>query len=157
MQELDSHLILAHAALKRYANVKRWFDFVEATKNSWIALAVSDLNATSWEKEAVWSAAGASYDIGLGDIGSGVVTWFPPEPSGYLHIEPISQRYTAVLQDGMIVATVGGAEVLEMPWEAEKPKHDKIADLGTNESSTVTQSYWIRRMLRALRRATRSH
>ena len=47
------------------------------------------------------------------------------------YIDPISPRHTAVFQDGIVVATVSGAEVLETPWETEKPKHGKVADLGT--------------------------
>ena len=65
-------------------NVTRWFTFIEETQ-PWMGEAVARLNATAHEKRLEQSR-GASYDIELPDTGKGVVTRFPPEPSGYLHI-----------------------------------------------------------------------
>ncbi|KAL8757507.1 MAG: hypothetical protein Q9184_004187 [Pyrenodesmia sp. 2 TL-2023] len=78
---------VTYAAVKKGAmlNVTRWFRFVEET-SPWLAPAVQSLNAHAQERKAAKSKEGASYDIALPDTDKGVVTRFPPEPSGYLHI-----------------------------------------------------------------------
>ncbi|KAL8935660.1 MAG: hypothetical protein Q9211_004586 [Gyalolechia sp. 1 TL-2023] len=78
---------VAYAAIKKGAmlNVTRWFRFIEET-NSWIGPAVQFLNAHAQERKVAKSKEGANYDIALPDTDKGVVTRFPPEPSGYLHI-----------------------------------------------------------------------
>ncbi|KAL9126090.1 MAG: hypothetical protein Q9217_004806 [Psora testacea] len=112
LQELDAHLILrsyivgyslsaadlalwgairgnkvAYAAVKNVAlpNVSRWFKFVDETC-PWIATAIQSANAQAQSKRSAKSSEGASYDIALPETEKGVVTRFPPEPSGYLHI-----------------------------------------------------------------------
>ncbi|CAK3940971.1 glutamate--tRNA ligase, cytoplasmic [Lecanosticta acicola] len=71
---------VAHSYIKQnlMVNLSRWFSYIEETANPSIDL------PTRPAKEA--ADDGASYDIGLPDVEKGVVTRFPPEPSGYLHI-----------------------------------------------------------------------
>ncbi|KAK2765452.1 hypothetical protein FQN54_008305 [Arachnomyces sp. PD_36] len=75
--------VLMSAIKKKSVNVSRWFSLVEQL-NPWVNQTVLDLTAHARQKKRVDSAAGGSYDIGL-DM-EGIVTRFPPEPSGYLHI-----------------------------------------------------------------------
>ncbi|KAI9707612.1 MAG: hypothetical protein M1836_000573 [Candelina mexicana] len=112
LSELDSHLTLrsyivgyaltiadlnvwgvlrgnrvAYAYLKKdqLVNLGRWFRFIEEA-NPWITTMIDQMNAQARDKKTAKSKEGASYDIALQDTEKGVVTRFPPEPSGYLHI-----------------------------------------------------------------------
>jgi len=72
---------VAHAYIKQnlMVNLTRWFTFIEETASPTVDLPVHPGKAAAADD-------GASYDIGLPDVEKGVVTRFPPEPSGYLHI-----------------------------------------------------------------------
>jgi len=56
-------------------NLARWFSFIEETANPTIDLPTRPKGDQ-----------GSNFDIGLPDTEKGVVTRFPPEPSGYLHV-----------------------------------------------------------------------
>lgn len=77
---------VAAAALKKgLNNVNRWFTLIEAAY-PWISKGHAEFNASHQKKKAAASSAGGNYNIGLQHTEKGVVTRFPPEPSGYLHI-----------------------------------------------------------------------
>lgn len=62
-------------------NVSRWFRYIEAAYPNNTALLYRPARTETKDDSA-------NYDIGLQNVGdgTGVVTRFPPEPSGYLHI-----------------------------------------------------------------------
>ena len=66
-------------------NISRWFELIEIS-NPWITTVVADLSNATRQRKAAASASGANYNIGLKNTENGIVTRFPPEPSGYLHI-----------------------------------------------------------------------
>jgi len=76
---------VAHAFIKQSirVNLSRWFNFIEES-NSWVGDAVTATNAAKAADRA--EDTGGNMDIGLQDTSNGVVTRFPPEPSGYLHV-----------------------------------------------------------------------
>ncbi|KAF2865788.1 glutamyl-tRNA synthetase [Massariosphaeria phaeospora] len=83
---------VAHAYIKQslMPNLCRWFHYIEEAYPQHTSLAERPAKgdkAKAKDGEKV-KDDGANYDIGLQEVGdgTGIVTRFPPEPSGYLHI-----------------------------------------------------------------------
>ncbi|KAI6795225.1 glutamyl-tRNA synthetase-like protein [Hortaea werneckii] len=66
-------------------NVARWYDHVESS-TPWLETCLEEFNRHSSNQKLATSSSGASYEIDLPITDGPVVTRFPPEPSGYLHI-----------------------------------------------------------------------
>lgn len=66
-------------------NVIRWFNFITSRKE--LASVIERQDTMDKTSRKAKDSAGGSYDVALKDATQGnVVTRFPPEPSGYLHI-----------------------------------------------------------------------
>ena len=68
-------------------NVTRWFNFIDES-NPWITESANEVvqSRIKITKDEKPTDDGPNYELGLQDTSKGVVTRFPPEPSGFLHI-----------------------------------------------------------------------
>jgi glutamyl-tRNA synthetase len=78
-----SHSLIKQKPIQE--NVHRWYTYIEDS-NPWLSEAIAELTSFGSKERAAASAMGASYEIDLPQVDGPMVTRFPPEPSGYLHI-----------------------------------------------------------------------
>ncbi|PMD59928.1 glutamyl-tRNA synthetase [Hyaloscypha bicolor E] len=98
---------ISHSLIKQnpiQENVHRWYTYIEDS-NPWLLEAIAELTNFGSKERAAASAMGASYEIDLPQVDGPMVTRFPPEPSGYLHIESMEFQ-DAILEDLKMMAVI---------------------------------------------------
>lgn len=83
----ENHIAFSFIKQGLLLNVTRWFQYVGEINPSPTTASLPARPAKSSKGEEHGDKLDtANFEIGLQDVANGVVTRFPPEPSGYLHI-----------------------------------------------------------------------
>ncbi|TDL17735.1 glutamate-tRNA ligase [Rickenella mellea] len=127
------------------AHLRRFYSYMESLPAVNIAL---NIIAEAKSKNAKLTTTAASFSVGLDDAVHGeVVTRFPPEPSGYLHIGHVKaaflNQYFARMYDGKLVVRMDDTNPKKESAAFEKAILEDLETLGiTPDCVTYTSDYF---------------
>ncbi|KAI9654832.1 MAG: hypothetical protein M1821_005826 [Bathelium mastoideum] len=141
---------VAHAYIKQgvMVNLTRWFKFIEDTNPSFTLPQHPAKAAKSNNEETQNKDEGGSYDIGLQDTSKGVITRFPPEPSGYLHIGHakaalLNDYFAHKKYDGTLILRFDDTNPIKEKQEFQDSIVEDLALMGiTADKTTYTSDYF---------------
>ncbi|KZO97792.1 glutamate-tRNA ligase [Calocera viscosa TUFC12733] len=149
---LKAHSIVA-GLLKRgtHVHLARWFTHLEASERVQSALSALLEARSSKNKSAKKAAAASSFALGLpGAVEGKVVTRFPPEPSGYLHIghakAAMLNQYFAQMYKGRLIVRFDDTNPSKEKSEFEQSIIEDLALLGVHADQLSHTSDWFEKL-----------